>query len=207
MATIDVYDLAKNRVGEMEISDSVFNSEVKEYLIHEALKIQLANRRAGTVAVKNRAMVAGSGKKPFRQKGTGSARQGCKRAPQYPGGGVAFGPQPKTYALSMNKKARKAAIRSALSFLYRGNRMTVVNSFDLERISTKGFVGALNGFNVDRTLLVVEGGNRNLELSARNVKDVKLLKPEGLNVFDIMKYKNIIFTQDAVRKVEGALQS
>jgi large subunit ribosomal protein L4 len=207
MATIDVFDLGKNRVGEMEISDSVFNSEVKEYLIHEALKIQLANRRAGTVAVKNRAMVAGSGKKPFRQKGTGQARQGCKRAPQYPGGGVAFGPQPKTYSLGMNKKARKAAIRSALSFLFRENKMTVVNAFELERISTKGFVGALNGFSVDRTLVVVEGSNRNLELSARNVKDVKLLRPEGLNVFDIMKYKNIIFTQDAVRKVEGALQS
>jgi len=207
MATIDVFDLGKNRVGEMEISDSVFNSEVKEYLIHEALKIQLANRRAGTVAVKNRAIVAGSGKKPFRQKGTGSARQGCKRAPQYPGGGVAFGPQPKTYALAMNKKARKAAIRSALSFLYKENKLTVVNSFDLERISTKGFVGTLNGFSVAKTLLVVEGHNRNLELSARNVKDVKLLKPEGLNVFDIMKYRNIIFTQDAVRKVEGAFQS
>jgi large subunit ribosomal protein L4 len=207
MATIDVFDLAKKRVGEMELNDSVFNTEVREYLIHEALKIQLANRRAGTVAVKNRALVAGSGKKPFRQKGTGSARQGCKRAPQYPGGGVAFGPQPKTYALSMNKKARKAAIRSALSFLYKENRMTVVNNFDLERISTKGFVGALNGFSIARTLLVVEGANRNLELSSRNVKDVKLLRPEGLNVFDIMKYKNIIITQDAVRKVEGALQS
>jgi large subunit ribosomal protein L4 len=207
MATIEVFDLSKNRVGEMEISDSVFNSEVKEYLIHEALKIQLANRRAGTVAVKNRALVAGSGKKPFRQKGTGSARQGCKRAPQYPGGGVAFGPQPKTYALSMNKKARKAAIRSALSFLFKENKMTVVNAFDLENISTKSFVGTLNGFNIAKTLLVVEGAGRNLELSARNVKDVKLLKPEGLNVFDIMKYKNIIFTQDAVRKVEGALQS
>jgi large subunit ribosomal protein L4 len=207
MATIDIFDLGKNRVGEMEISDSVFNSEIKEYLIHEALKVQLANRRAGTVAVKNRAMVAGSGKKPFRQKGTGQARQGCKRAPQYPGGGVAFGPQPKDYAVGMNKKARKAAIRSALSYLFKENKLTVVNAFELDKISTKGFVGTLNGFSVAKTLVVVEGSNRNLELSARNVKDVKLLKPEGLNVFDIMKYKNIIFTQDAVRKVEGALQS
>ena len=207
MATIDVYDIGKNRVGEMEICDSVFNSDVKEYLIHEALKTQLANRRAGTVAVKNRAMVAGSGKKPFRQKGTGQARQGCKRAPQYPGGGVAFGPQPKTYAVGMNKKARKAAIRSALSFLFKENKLTVVNAFDLERISTKGFVGTLDVFNVARTLLVIEGSNRNLELSARNVKDVKVLKPDALNIFDMMKYKNIIFTQDAVRKVEGAFKS
>jgi large subunit ribosomal protein L4 len=207
MATIDIYDIGKNRVGEMEISDSVFNCDVKEYLIHEAVKVQLANRRAGTVAVKNRALVAGSGKKPFRQKGTGSARQGCKRAPQYPGGGVAFGPQPKTYSVGMNKKARKAAIRSALSLLFRENKMTVVNAFDLKKISTKGFVGTLDGFNIAKTLLVIDDANRNLELSARNVKDVKVLKSEGLNVFDIMKYQSIIFTQDAVRKVEGALQS
>jgi large subunit ribosomal protein L4 len=207
MATIDIYDMGKNRVGEMELSDAVFNCEVKEYLIHEAVKTQLANRRAGTVAVKNRALVAGSGKKPFRQKGTGSARQGCKRAPQYPGGGVAFGPQPKTYAVGMNKKARKAAIRSALSLLFRENKMTVLNAFDLEQISTKSFVGTLNGFSIAKTLLVIDGANRNLELSARNVKDVKVLKSEGLNVFDMLKYQSIIFTQDAVRKVEGALQS
>jgi large subunit ribosomal protein L4 len=207
MAIIDVYDMGKNRVGEMELSDAVFNCDVKDYLIHEAVKVQLANRRAGTVAVKNRALVAGSGKKPFRQKGTGQARQGCKRAPQYPGGGVAFGPQPKTYAVVMNKKARKAAIRSALSLLFRENKMTVVNAFDLERISTKSFVGTLNGFSIDKTLLVIEGANRNLELSARNIKDVKVLKSEGLNVFDMLKYQSIIFTQDAVRKVEGALQS
>src|SRR5512135_331754 len=140
MATIDVYDIGKNRVGEMEISDKVFNCDVREYLIHEAVKIQLAKRRAGTVAVKNRALVAGSGKKPFRQKGTGSARQGCKRAPQYPGGGVAFGPQPKIYDPSMNKKARGAAVCSALSLMFKENKMTVVNAFDLEKISTKGFV-------------------------------------------------------------------
>lgn len=207
MATIDVFDIRKNKVSEIEINDTVFNAEVREYLIHEAVKIQLANRRAGTVAVKNRSAVSGGGKKPFRQKGTGQARQGCIRAPHYPGGGVAFGPQPKTYNLSMNKKARKAAIRSALSMLFKGNKLTVLNSFDLEKISTKGFVGVLNGFDINKTLLVIDSENRNLELSSRNVKDVKLLKPEGLNVYDIMKYQSIIFTQDAVRKVEGALQS
>jgi large subunit ribosomal protein L4 len=207
MAIIDVYDIRKKKVGEMELNDAVFNGEVREYLIHEAVKIQLANRRAGTVAVKNRALVSGSGKKPFRQKGTGQARQGCKRAPQYPGGGVAFGPQQKTYALAMNKKARKAALRSALSLLFKDNKLTVVDAFDLGQISTKGFVGVLNEFAIDKTLVVIDGTNRNLELSARNVKDVKLLKSEGLNLFDIMKYQSIIFTQDAVRKVEGALQS
>ena len=207
MATIEVFDVKKTKVGEMEISDEVFNTEVREYLVHEAVKIQLANRRAGTVAVKNRSAVSGGGKKPFRQKGTGGARQGCIRAPHYPGGGVAFGPQPKIYNLSMNKKARKAAMRSALSMMFKGDKLTVLNAFDLEMISTKAFVDVLNDFAIHKTLLVIDGDNRNLELSARNVKDVKLLKAERLNVCDILKYQSIIFTQDAVRKVEGALQS
>ena len=206
MATIDVYNIAKQKVGEMELNDAVFNGEVKEYLIHEAVKIQLANRRAGTVAVKNRSAVSGSGKKPFKQKGTGQARQGCRRAPQYPGGGVAFGPQPKTYSLAMNKKARKAALRSTLSMLYKGNKLTVMDALNLEAISTKGFAGVLKSFDLAKTLVVIEGENRNLELSARNIKDVKVLKSERLNIFDMMKYRNIVFTQEAVRQVEGVLQ-
>ena len=207
MATIDVYDLNKNKVGELELNDEVFNTEVKEYLIHEAVRVQLTNRRAGTVAVKNRSAVSGSGKKPFKQKGTGNARQGCKRAPQYPGGGVAFGPQPKDYNLSMNKKARRAALRSVLSLVYKENKMTVVKDLALDGISTKGFVSVLNKFDIDKTLVIVDGDNRNLTLSARNVKHVKVLQSEGLNIFDVMKFQNIVFTQDAVRKVEGALQA
>lgn len=206
MATIDIYDIKKNKVGEMELNESVFNCEVKEHLIHEAVKVQLANRRAGTVAVKNRSSVAGSGKKPFRQKGTGQARQGCRRAPQYPGGGVAFGPQPKTYNLSMNKKARKAAMKSALSFLFKDNKMTVLNEFELDQISTKRFVDILGGFDITKSLVIIDQANINLELSARNVKHVKVLKAEGINVYDMLNYKNLIFTEAAVRKVEGALQ-
>lgn len=207
MATIAVYDMQRNKVSDLEISDVVFNADVKEYLIHEAVKIQLANRRAGTVASKNRSEVAGSGKKPFRQKGTGGARQGCKRAPQYPGGGVAFGPQPKTYSLSMNKKARKAALRSAFSMLFKDNKLTVMDSLQLSSISTKSFSGVLDRFELSRALLIVEGDNRELELSARNIKDVKVIRAEGLNIFDMMKYQNVILTRDAVAKVEGALQS
>lgn len=207
MATIDVFDINKNKVGEMDINDAVFNADVKEYLIHEAVKIQLANRRAGTVGVKNRSAVSGGGKKPYKQKGTGQARQGCIRAPHYVGGGVAFGPQAKTYSLSMNKKARKAAVRSALSMLYKENKLSVLNGFELPAISTKGFVGVLNAFNVTKTLVVVDGSNVNLELSARNVRDVKVLKAEHINVFDLVKFNNIILTQSAVRKIEGALQS
>lgn len=207
MAKLDVFDIKNAKVGEIEVSDAVFNDDVREYLIHEAVKIQLANRRQGTVAVKNRAAVSGSGKKPFKQKGTGQARQGCSRAPQYPGGGVAFGPQPKTYNLSMNKKARKAALRSALSMLYKKDAITVLNSFELPSIKTKAFVEVLNAFNLDKTLVITDTANLVLELSARNVKNVKVLGPEGLNIFDIMKYQSVVFTEAAVRRVEGALQS
>jgi large subunit ribosomal protein L4 len=206
MATIDVYNVNKSKVGELELNDVVFNDEIKEYLIHEAVKIQLANRRAGTVAVKNRSAVAGSGKKPFKQKGTGQARQGCRRAPQYPGGGVAFGPQAKTYNLAMNKKARRAAMRSAMSMLFKDEKLTVIDSLDLAAISTKGFAKILDDFSIEKTLVVIEGEKRNLELSARNIKNVKVLKTEGLNIFDVMKFGNIIFTQEAIRKVEGVLQ-
>lgn len=207
MATIDIYDIENKKVGEMDLNENVFNAEVREHLLHEAVKVQLANRRAGTVAVKNRSSVAGSGKKPFRQKGTGQARQGCRRAPQYPGGGVAFGPKPKEYNLSMNKKARKAALKSALSYFYKENQMTVLNAFELEDISTKSFVNVLKGFEKEKYLVVLDQKNRNVELSARNVKHVKVLQPDGLNVYDMLNYKHIIFTEAAVRKVEGALQS
>jgi len=205
MATIDVYNLEKAKVDEMNLSDEVFNTDVREYLIHEAVKIQLANRRAGTVKVKTRSEVSGGGRKPFKQKGTGGARQGCIRAPHYPGGGVAFGPQPKVYNLSMNKKARRAAIKSALSLFYKGNKLTVVNHFNLDSISTKSFVNVLNRFEVSKTLLVIDSENRNLVLSARNIKNVKVLHADSLNLFDMMKYQNVMFTQEAVRKVEGAL--
>lgn len=205
MATIDVYNLSRTKVDEMNLSDEVFNTDIREYLIHEAVKIQLANRRAGTVSVKTRAEVSGGGRKPFKQKGTGGARQGCIRAPHYPGGGVAFGPQPKSYNLSMNKKARKAAIKSVLSLLFKGNKLTVVNNFDLEAISTKSFVSVLEKFELSKTLLVIDSESRNLVLSARNIKNVKVLYADSLNIFDMMKYQSVMITQDAVKKVEGAL--
>lgn len=206
MASISVYDLKKSVVGEIELNDSVFNAEIKEYLIHEALKIQLANRRAGTVAVKNRSAVSGSGKKPFKQKGTGNARQGCKRAPQYPGGGVAFGPQQKTYDLAMNKKARKAALRSVLSLLVKENNFTVLDSLDIEKVSTKYFATVLNLFEAPKALIISETHNDNLELSARNIKNVKVIGPSSINPYDIMKYKRIILTRDAAKLLEGALE-
>lgn len=206
MPTIALYNMNREQVGEVQLNEQVFAAEVKEPLIHQALKIQLANRRAGTVATKTRSVVAGSGKKPFKQKGTGNARQGCRRAPQYPGGGTVFGPQPKTYALSINKKARKAALRSMISMQLQSNRITVLDKLDFERISTKDFSGFMKKFDLERSLFITEDPSTNLQLSSRNVPYVKLLKADGLNIYDMLKYRHIVLTESAVRLVEGALQ-
>ena len=206
MPSIAVFNMNRQQVGEVQLSDEVFSTEVKEHLIHLALRIQLANRRAGTVKTKTRSEVAGSNKKPFKQKGTGNARQGNVRAPQYPGGGVAFGPRPKIYNLSMNKKARNAALRSALSFQFKNDRITVMDAIDFETISSQAFVGFMKRFEIERTLIITDNFSNNLHLSSRNVPHVKLLKHDALNIHDMLKYKNIIFTQSAVQSVEGALQ-
>jgi large subunit ribosomal protein L4 len=205
MPSIAVYNMNKQQVGEVQLSDGVFDVEVRESLIHQALRIQLANRRAGTVAVKNRSAVRGGGKKPFKQKGTGNARQGCSRAPQYPGGGVAFGPQPKVYNLSMNKKARTAAICSVLTYKLQNNNITVLDKIEFEKISTKDFVGFLNTFELNKSLIVTDDFNNNLFLSARNVPHIKMLKHDALNIHDMLKYRHIIFTQGSVQSTEGVL--
>jgi large subunit ribosomal protein L4 len=206
MPSIAVYNMSRQQVGEVELSEDVFGVEVRESLIHQALRVQLANRRAGTVAVKNRSAVSGGGKKPFKQKGTGGARQGCSRAPQYPGGGVAFGPQPKTYNLSINKKARVAALCSVLTFKLGSGNITVLDKFDIDKISTQDFVAFTRRFELERSLIVTDEFNNNLYLSARNVPYVKMIKHDALNVHDMLKYKNIIFTQGSVQSAEGALQ-
>lgn len=206
MPSITVYNMNKQQVGEVQLSDDVFDVEVRESLIHQALKIQLANRRAGTVAVKNRSAVRGGGKKPFKQKGTGNARQGCSRAPQYPGGGVAFGPQRKVYNLSMNKKARNAALCSVLTYKLQTSKITVLDKIEFEKISTKDFKGFLETFDLEKSLIVTDEFNNNLFLSARNVPHIKMLKHDALNIHDMLKYKHIIFTQDSVLSAEGVLQ-
>ena len=206
MPTIALYNMNREKIGEVALNEEVFAAEVKEPLIHQALKVQLANRRAGTVKTKTRGEVSGGGKKPFKQKGTGNARQGCSRAPQYPGGGTVFGPQPKVYNLAINKKARKAALRSLLSMQLKSEKITVLDQLDFAQISTKDFAGFMKKFDLERSLIITEDPSTNLSLSARNVPYVKLLKADGLNVYDVLKYKNIVMTQGAVRLVEGALQ-
>lgn len=207
MASVVVYDINKNQVSQRELSDVVFNDVVRGYLIHDMVRYQLAARRQGTADTKTRSEVSGGGKKPYKQKGTGNARQGCIRAPHYVGGGAAFGPTPRDYTFKLNRKVKKAALRSALSARFQAEKLTILDAIELENISTKGFVEILNRFALEKVLVVVSGANRNLELSARNLPNVKVLRAEGVNVYDVMKYPNLIVTEGAVSQLEGALAS
>jgi len=206
MASIKIYDQDKKQVGEREIADAIFNAEVKSHLLHDMVRYQLAARRQGTAAVKNRSAVAGGGKKPYRQKGTGNARQGTIRAPHFVGGGVAFGPQPRSYVFKLNRKVKKAALCSALSVRFQAEKLTVLNQLAMEAISTKGFASLLKRFELDGALVVIDESNTNVELSARNLPNVKVLRAEGVNVYDVLKYPNLVLTDAAVSQLEGVLE-
>ena len=205
MAKIAVFDIDRKQVSERELVDEVFNTDVKEYLLHDMVRYQLAARRQGTAKVKSRGEVRGGGKKPYRQKGTGNARQGTPTAPNHVGGGVVFGPTPRDYKFKLNRKVKQSALRSALSDRYKSESMTVVNALDLEKISTKNFAEVLDRFELKKALIVVDGENTNLELSARNLPFVKVLRAEGVNVYDILKYPNLLMTEAAVDQIEGVL--
>ncbi|RMF45903.1 MAG: 50S ribosomal protein L4 [Deltaproteobacteria bacterium] len=207
MAKITVYDVQKNAVGERELAEKVFNDDVRGYLIHDMVRYQLAKRRQGTAKTKGRSEVAGGGKKPYRQKGTGNARQGTVRAPQFVGGGTVFGPVPRDYSFKLNRKVKKAALRSALSARFKDEKLTVVNALTLEKISTKGFAEFMKRFELSGALVVIEDADPTVELSARNIPGVKVLRAEGVNVYDIMKYPNLVLTEGAVNQLEGALAS
>jgi len=206
MATVTIFDQDKKQVGEREIADAIFNTEVKNYLLHDMVRYQLAARRQGTAAVKNRAAVAGGGKKPYRQKGTGNARQGTIRAPHFVGGGAAFGPQPRSYAFKLNRKVKKAALCSALSVRYQAEKMTVIKDLALDAISTKNFAQLLQRFELEGALVVIDQADPKVELSARNLRNVKVLRAEGVNVYDVLKYPNLVLTDAAVTQLEGALE-
>ncbi|MCW8892764.1 MAG: 50S ribosomal protein L4 [Deltaproteobacteria bacterium] len=206
MATVAMYDQEKKQIGERELADTVFNTEVKEYLLHDMVRYQLAARRQGTAAVKNRSAVAGGGKKPYRQKGTGNARQGTIRAPHFVGGGVAFGPQPRSYAFKLNRKVKKAALCSALSARFQGEKIVVINDLTMDAISTKSFDQLMKRFELEGVLIVIDQANPMVELSARNLRNVKVLRADGVNVYDILKYPNLVLTDSAINEIEGALE-
>lgn len=205
MAKIAVYDINRTQVSEREIADFVFNDDVRGYLIHDMVRYQQAKRRQGTAKTKTRSEVSGGGKKPYRQKGTGNARQGTIRAPQFVGGGTVFGPTPRDYSFKLNRKVKKAALRSALSARFKEEKLTVLNGLDIETISTRGFAEILKRFEISNVLVVIDEPNLNVELSARNIPGVKVLRADGVNVYDVMKHKNLVMTEGAVARLEGAL--
>lgn len=206
MAKISVFDINNQQVSERELAEDVFNVDVKGYLIHDMVRYQLAKRRQGTACTKGRSEIAGGGKKPYRQKGTGNARQGTVSAPNHVGGGIVFGPKPRSYAFKLNRKVKKAALKCALSARFKESKLTVLNELQIKEAGTKAFTELLDRFELSNVLVVVDGVNTNVELSARNIKGVKVLRAEGANVYDIMKHQNLVLTEGAVSHLEGALQ-
>ena len=202
MANVSVYNIEGKEVGTIELNDAIFGVEVNEHLVHMAVVSQLANNRQGTQKAKTRSEVSGGGKKPWRQKGTGHARQGSTRAPQWTGGGVVFAPTPRDYSFKLNKKEKRAALKSALISRVEENKFIVVDEMNFDEIKTKKFQTVLNNLSVSKALVVLEDGNKNAELSARNIADVKTAKTNTINVYDILKYNTVIATKAAVEKIQ-----
>ncbi len=202
MANVSVYNKEGVQTGSMELNDSVFGVEVNTHLMHLAVVSQLANKRQGTQSAKTRSEVSGGGKKPWRQKGTGHARQGSTRSPQWTGGGVVFAPKPRDYSVKMNKKEKAAAIKSALTSKVNDSKFYVMEDLDLEAIKTKQVVSILNGLKVEKALMVTVDVNENLVLSARNIQGVRTVPSNAINVYDILKYDNVVITKDAVAKIQ-----
>ena len=202
MANVAVYNIEGKEVGTMELNDAVFGVEVNEHLVHMAVVNQLANKRQGTQKAKTRSEVSGGGRKPWRQKGTGHARQGSTRSPQWTGGGVVFAPVPRDYSFKMNKKEKRAALKSALTSRVEENKFIVVDELNFDEIKTKKFQAVLNNLNVNKALVVLEDGNKNVEISAKNIPDVKTAHTNTINVYDILKYNTVIATKAVVAAIE-----
>ena len=207
MAQIDLYNLSREKVGEVEMKDEIFNGPVKPHLFYEVVKWQLAKRRRGTASTKTRAEVSGGGRKPWRQKGLGRARAGSIRSPLWRGGGVVFGPKPRDYSYPLPKKVRKAALRSALSLRYKEGKLILLDGLELPQIKTKLFVEAMEklGLKGEKVLIVTDGKDEILEKSARNVPWAKVLRCEGLNVYDVLNYHHLLILKSALPKIEERL--
>ncbi|RLA94645.1 MAG: 50S ribosomal protein L4 [Deltaproteobacteria bacterium] len=209
MATADLYNLQREKVGEVELRDEIFQAPVKPHLFYEVVKWQLAKRRRGTACTKTRAEVSGGGRKPWRQKGTGRARVGSIRSPLWRGGGVIFGPKPRDYSYPLPKKVRKAALKAALSLRFKEGRVLVLDSFELPEMKTKRFIEAMErlGLKGEKVLIVIDGKDEVLERSARNVPWAKVLRCEGLNVFDVLYHPNLLIVLPALQRIEERLLS
>ena len=202
MANVSVYNIEGKEVGSIELNDAVFGVEVNEHLVHMAVVNQLANNRQGTQSAKTRSEVSGGGRKPWRQKGTGHARQGSTRSPQWTGGGVVFAPKPRDYSFKMNKKEKRIALLSALSSKVAESKIVVLDEFKLDEIKTKKFVEVMNNLKVENALVVLEGENKNVVLSGRNIPSVKVTATNEINTYDVLKYETLVVTKAAVEKLE-----
>ena len=202
MANVSVYNMEGNEVGTLELNDAVFGVEVNEHLVHLAVVAQLANKRQGTQKAKTRSEVSGGGRKPWRQKGTGHARQGSTRAPQWTGGGVGFAPTPRDYTIRLNKKEKRAALKSALTSRVQENKFIVVEELKFNEIKTKNFKNVLNNLKVNKALVVLSESDENAVLSARNIADVKTAQVGTINVYDILKYNTVVASKAAVASIE-----
>ena len=205
MPVVDVKNIKGKKVTTIDLVENIFNVPVKSSVLHEVVTMQLANQRSGSASVKHRSDVKGSTRKLFRQKGTGRARRGNIKSPLLRGGGVVSGPDGRIYAFRVPKKVRKLALKMALSSKLQANELMVLDKFELKQIKTKDFVDLLNGLNLTNALIVTAEKNENLELSSRNVPDIKVLRSEGLNVYDILKYKTLILLEPVVKNIEGRL--
>ena len=202
MANVAVYNMEGKEVGKLDLNDAVFGVEVNEHLVHMAVLQQLANNRQGTQKAKTRSEVRGGGRKPWRQKGTGHARQGSTRAPQWTGGGVVFAPVPRDYSFKINKKDKRAALKSSLTSRVQENKMIVVEELKLDEIKTKKFAEVMKNLNVDKALVVINDNDQNIVMSAKNIPTVKVAQTNTINVFDILKYSTVVVTKDAVATIE-----
>ena len=202
MANVSVYNMEGKEVGTLELNDAVFGVEVNEHLVHLAVVAQLANKRQGTQKAKTRSEVSGGGRKPWRQKGTGHARQGSTRSPQWKGGGVVFAPTPRDYTIRLNKKEKRAALRSALTSRVQDNKFIVVDELKFDEIKTKKFQNVMDNLKVKKALVVLADNDQNTVLSARNIADVKTTQVNTINVYDVLKYNTVVATKAAVASIE-----
>ena len=202
MANVAVLNMEGKEVGTIELSDAVFGVEVNQHLVHMAVVQQLANKRQGTQKAKTRGEVSGGGRKPWRQKGTGHARQGSTRSPQWKGGGMVFAPVPRDYSFKINKKEKRAALKSALTSKVQENRLVVLDELKFDGIKTKNFVTVMNNLKVCKGLVVINGNDNNVVMSARNVQEIDMIPADRINVYDVVKAKTLVLTRDAVAKIE-----
>ena len=202
MAKVSVYNMEGNEVGTMELSDAVFGVEIKENLVHQAVRLQLADNRQGTQKAKTRGEVSGGGRKPWRQKGTGHARQGSIRAPQWTGGGIVFAPTPRDYSFKMNRKEKQAALKSVLTSKVQENKFLVLDELKFEGPKTKDMKKVLDALKVDDALVIIGKDSDNVMVSARNLPDVATTAPECINVYDILKHNTVIVTKSSVASIE-----